>query len=79
MLITSDHHFRTFRGHKNAIWFNKEAKMWQLGKLESIGRNCCFIHAACNASELHKVTSWKYTKCGDWVFAPTNDLQVRGT
>lgn len=63
---------------RHAIWFDKEENMWKIGKLEEIGRKLCFIHAACNASELHKVTSWKYLKCGDWVLAPTNDLQIRG-
>ena len=65
--------------NRNAIWFGKEAKKWQIGKLEEIGRDICFIHSTNNASELHKVTSWKYIKEGEWCLAPTNDLQVRGT
>ena len=62
---------------RNAIWFEK--KSWKIGNLEDIGRNICGIHSFNNVSELHKVATWKYHKGdGEWVFAPINDLQVRG-
>jgi len=62
---------------KNVIWFQNNS--WNIGSLEDIGRGICGVHSVNNASELHKVTSWKYYKGdGEWVLAPTNDLQVRG-
>ena len=64
---------------RNAIWFDKEKNSWNIGNLEDIGRNISGILSANIASELHKVTSWKYVKEGEWCLAPTNDLQVRGT
>ena len=58
---------------------DKEKNSWSIGNLEDIGRDICGVHSVNNALELHKVTTWKYYKGdGEWVLAPTNDLQVRG-
>ena len=61
---------------RNAIWFDKGK--WKIADLKYIGRDICGVHSVNNASELHKVTTWKYCKGDEWVLAPTNDLLVRG-
>ena len=63
---------------RNAIWFDKIHNNWKIGDLKDIGKNFSGILSANIASELHKVTSWKYCKEDEWFLAPTNDLQVRG-
>ena len=62
----------------DAIWFDKEHKNWKIGDLKDIGTDICAFQSTNNASELHRVTSWKYYNGDEWVLAPTNDMLIRG-